>query len=74
MAPSKKLIGFDQQILQALEAYARDTGKSLQDLADEAFSDLLVKHGRPRSFKEALKESKQREPANENKPQKRRGN
>ena len=39
--------------------------KSLQDLADEAFRDLLRKHGRPATLKEALRESARRLPAND---------
>jgi hypothetical protein len=31
--------------------------KSFQELADEAFNDLLKKHGRPTSLKEALRKS-----------------
>jgi hypothetical protein len=31
--------------------------KSLQELAEEAFADLLKKHGRPVTLKQALKES-----------------
>jgi hypothetical protein len=73
MPTPRKLIGFDPDTLRALELYAKDSGKSLQDLADEAFADLLAKHQRPRSFKEALKQSARREPANENRPPKRRG-
>ena len=73
MAPNRKLIGFDPEILQALELLSRDSGKDLQALSDEAFADLLAKHHRPRSFKDALKQSAQREPANENRPPKRRG-
>jgi hypothetical protein len=73
MASMRKLIGFDEETLQALELYARDSGKSLQQLADEAFADLLAKHQRPRTLKDALKQSARREPANENRPPKRRG-
>ena len=73
MAQGRKLIGFDAETLQALELLARDKRRSLQELADEAFSDLLAKHHRPRGFKEALKESARREPANENRPPRRRG-
>ena len=68
----RKLIGFDAETLQALELLASDKKTSLQDLADEAFADLLQKHQRPKTFKDALKQSARREPANENKPQKRR--
>ena len=71
MAPKRKLIGFDPETWQALELLARD--KDLQELADEAFADLLAKHHRPRTLKDALKQSTRREPANENRPPKRRG-
>lgn len=78
MAPShdsdrdkRKLIGFSAATLQALDLLAREKGVSLQDLADEAFVDLLKKHQRPTSLKEALKESARRSPANENRPPKR---
>ena len=73
MAPKRKLIGFDPETLRALELLSRDSGKSIQRLADEAFADLLSKHDRPRTLMDALKRSTRREPANENRPQKRRG-
>ena len=66
MAPRRKLIGFDDETLQAVELLSRDTGKTVQQLADEAFTDLLAKHHRPRTLKDALKQSSQRTPANEN--------
>jgi hypothetical protein len=73
MASRRKLIGFDPELWQALKMLSRDSGKSVQELADEAFADLLVKHHRPFTLKDALKESARREPANENRPPKRRG-
>ncbi len=73
MATNRKLIGFDPEILQALELLSRDSGKDLQALADEAFADLLAKHRRPTTLKDALRQSARREPANENRPPKRRG-
>jgi hypothetical protein len=73
MTPKRKLIGFDPETWQALDILSRDSGKDLQALADEAFGDLLAKHHRPRTLKDALKQSTQREPANENRPPKRRG-
>jgi len=73
MTPKRKLIGFDPETWQALDVLSRDSGKDLQALADEAFGDLLAKHHRPRTLKDALKQSTQREPANENRPPKRRG-
>ena len=42
-----KLIGFDPETQRALELLSRE--KSLQELANEAFADLLAKH-RPRTF------------------------
>jgi hypothetical protein len=36
-----------------------------QELADEAFTDLLKKHGRPTTLKAALKASTRRAPAND---------
>ena len=70
---ARKLISFDLETLRALELLSSDSGKSLQQLADEAFPDLLAKHHRPRTFVEAFKQSARPIPANENRPKKRRG-
>jgi hypothetical protein len=51
----RKLIGFDQETWQALDLLARDTMKSWQELSDEAFRDLLKKHGRADDLKTALR-------------------
>ncbi len=61
----RKLIAFDPSTLQALELLGRDSMKDLQDLADEAFRDLLKKHGRPTGLKEALRQSTRQAPAND---------
>jgi hypothetical protein len=53
----RKLIDIDPETLQALELLGRDSMKDVQDLADEAFRDLLKKHGRPTALKEALRKS-----------------
>ncbi len=53
----RKLIEFDPETLQALELLGRDSMKDMQELADEAFRDLLKKHGRPTNLKEALRKS-----------------
>src|SRR5918995_980884 len=55
-APARKLIAFDPEILQGLTLLARDRMQSFQELADEAFADLLKKHGRPVTLKQALRE------------------
>ena len=70
---ARKLIGFDPETLRALELLSKDSGRSLQQLADEAFADLLTNHHRPRTFIEALKQTARPVPANENKPKRRGG-
>lgn len=61
----RKLVEFDAETWHALHGLSRDSMKSLQDLADEAFRDLLRKHGHPATLKEALRESARRLPAND---------
>jgi hypothetical protein len=53
----RKLIEFDAETWQALHGLARDRMSTLQELADEAFADLLRKHHRPVTLKEALSAS-----------------
>jgi hypothetical protein len=70
-APSdikRKLIEFAPEIWLALDLLAKDTGRDIQDLAEEAFGDLLGKYQRPASLKEALRESARRLPANDDVP------
>ena len=57
-APYKrKLIAFDAEAWYALHLLARDTMKDIQELADEAFADVLKKYHRPTGLKEALRQS-----------------
>ena len=53
----RKLIEFDDGTLQKLTILARDRMATFQELADEAFADLLKKHGVPVDLKDALKKS-----------------
>lgn len=53
----RKLIAFDGETWNALRLLARDSMKDIQELAEEAFADLLQKHHRPVTLKEALKAS-----------------
>ena len=53
----RKLIGFEPEIYDALTLLARDRMQDFQELADEAFRDLLKKHARPVTLKGALRES-----------------
>ena len=52
-----KRIQFHEETWQQLRLLASESMKSFQELADEAFNDLLRKHGRPASLKEALQRS-----------------
>ena len=52
-----KRVQFDDETFAALDLLARDRMMDFQELADEAFRDLLKKHGRPASLKEALRRS-----------------
>jgi hypothetical protein len=52
-----KRIQFDDETWQALDLLAHDQMKEFQELADEAFRDLLRKHGRPADLKDALRRS-----------------
>ena len=61
-----KRVTFDPATWAALDLYARDSMKSFQELADEAFTDLLKKHERPTDLKEALRASTRRIGANDN--------
>ena len=52
-----KRLQFHDETWQQLRLLASESMKSLQELADEAFNDLLRKHGRPANLKEALRRS-----------------
>jgi hypothetical protein len=52
-----KRVQFDDDTFEAISAVARQSGKNFQELADEAFADLLKKHKQPVGLKAALKES-----------------
>ena len=52
-----KRIQLDPETWAALDLLARDRMLDFQELADEAFRDLLRKHGRPTDLKSALRQS-----------------
>lgn len=60
-----KRVHLDTDVLHQVELLARDTGRSLQELADEAFGDLLKKHHRVIGLEAQLKASLRRAPAND---------
>ena len=53
----RKLIAFDEDTFDKLKQLARDRMATFQELADEAFADLLKKHGIPIDLKDALRKS-----------------
>ena len=52
-----KRVQFDAETWAALDLLARDRMMDFQELADEAFRDLLRKHGRPTDLRTALRQS-----------------
>jgi hypothetical protein len=64
----RKLIAFDEDTFDKLKQLGRDQMLNLQDLADEAFSDLLEKHGIPADLKDALRKSAARDADQSQKP------
>jgi hypothetical protein len=60
-----KRVQFDEATWHAVDLLGRDSMKDFQELADEAFRDLLKKHGRPTDLKAALRASARRAPAND---------
>jgi hypothetical protein len=61
-----KRVMFDKATWAAVDLYARDSMKTFQELADEAFADLLRKHNRPTDLKDALRRSARAIGANDN--------
>jgi len=53
----RKLIASDDDTFAKLPQLARDRMTSIQELADEAFTDVLKKHGIPIDFRDALSKS-----------------
>jgi hypothetical protein len=54
--PGKRVM-IDDETWTVLDLLAKDRMASFQELADEAFADLLKKHGRPVGLKAALRQS-----------------
>ena len=53
----RKLIEFDEDTFAKLKQLARDRMATFQELADEAFTDLMKKHGIPIDLRDALRKS-----------------
>ena len=52
-----KRVQFDDETWNAINLLRQERRRSFKQLADEAFRDLLEKHGKPVSLKEQLRES-----------------
>ena len=52
-----KIVQFDDESWSSLDMLAKDKMMTFQELADEAFRDLLRKHNIPLSLTEALQKS-----------------
>ena len=52
-----KRVQFDNETWASVDLLAKDRMQTFQELADEAFRDILKKYGRPASLKEALRRS-----------------
>jgi len=52
-----KRVQIDNESWAALDLLAHDRMMTFQELADEAFADLLKKHGRPVDLRAALRRS-----------------
>ena len=52
-----KRVQFDDETWAALDLLSRESMRDFQELAEEAFRDLLKKHGRPSDLKAALRQS-----------------
>jgi hypothetical protein len=55
------LIAFDDDTFDKLTQLGRDRMATIQELADEAFADVLRKHGVPIDLKDALRKSAARD-------------
>ena len=52
-----KRVQFDEESWRQIDLLGHDQMKDFQELADEAFRDLLKKHGRPVDLNDALRRS-----------------
>jgi len=62
----RKIIEFDAETWQALHSLALDRMNTIQELVEDAVADLLKKHHRPVTLKEALTASADQQ--SENRP------
>jgi non-homologous end joining protein Ku len=74
-ARMRKLIAFDDDTADKLTQLGRDRMATWQELADEAFADLMKKHGIPIDLQDALRKSARKsnaKPAAKSRPARKR--
>ena len=64
----RRRIAFDADTYLALDCLAKDRMETIQELADEAFRDLVKKHRRPTTLREMSRENVRSHPANDQSP------
>jgi hypothetical protein len=64
----RKCVQLDAECWHAVQQLGLERGKSLDELALEAFRDLLKKHHRPATLRDALRQSTRLLPANDLRP------
>lgn len=62
----RKVFELESEMAKALKQFADESGRSMDELAEEAFALLLKKHCRPRTLKEAFQMSLRRFARNDN--------
>jgi len=62
----RRRIRFDERLWSAVDRLRLDAGKTIDEIAEEAFRDLLKKRLRPVGLHDALRESARMQPANSN--------
>jgi len=55
-----KRVQFNDETWEAIQAVARQRGRTFQQLADEAFAELLRRYGQPVGLRAALKRERQK--------------
>jgi hypothetical protein len=70
----RRRIEFDSDTWHALDRLAKDRMSTIQELADEAFRDLLKKHHRPTTLRELLQASARSHPASDPQPPRKQRN
>lgn len=53
----RKMVQIAPSVLEAIDILQADTGKSFQDLMEEAIADLLKKHRQPVGMKQMFDDS-----------------